>query len=204
VVRNAHAGAEELRLVAEQRDLLPAYELRRELALHPATPQALALAALATLYWRDLVAASIDVRIPPVVRRAADQRLAERVSGIAVGEKVALARRGSPRLLQTLRTDPSPRVIEAMLDNPRLQEPDLMPLARGEASTGPVLQVLLRHRKWGSRYAIKSAVVRNPRAPLALALQHLTFLQKHDLRAVAADERLHVTLRRKASLLLGL
>jgi hypothetical protein len=204
VLRNPHADAEIVRLLAEQRDLVVHYDLRRELALHPATPQPIALGLLSTLFWRDLVTASIDVRIPPVVRRAADQRLIERLRGLAVGEKVALARKGSPRLLQVLRHDPTPRVIAAMLENPRLQEADVLPLASAETSTAPVLEVLLQHRKWGSRYQVKTAVVRNPRAPLQLALHHLPLLKKPELRAVAADPRLSGTLRRKAELLLGL
>jgi len=203
-LRNPHAGQEVARLIADQRELVSHYDLRRELAMHPATPQPIAIGLVATLFWRDLVAVSIDVRIPPVVRRSADQRLIERLPGLAVGEKVALARQGSPRLLQALRNDPSPRVVGALLDNPRLQEPDLMPLASGENATPPVLEVLLQHRKWGNRYPIKAAVVRNPRTPLHLALRHLALLRKHDLRAVATDERLHTTLRHKAALLCGL
>jgi len=46
-------------------------------------------------------------------------------------------------------------------------------------------------------------VVRNPRTPLALALQHLPMLKKPELRAVANDPRLSLALRRKAELLLG-
>ena len=204
VLRNPHTSGEVIRLLAEQRGLVVHYDLRRELALHPATPQSIALGLLATLFWRDLMAAAIDMRIPPMVRRAADQRLVERLPGLAVGEKVALARRGSPRLLQVLRHDPTPRVIAAMLDNPRLQESDVLPLASGETTTAPVLELVLQHRKWGSRYVVKAAVVRNPRAPLQLALQHLTLLKKGELRAVATDARLHLALRRKAELLLGI
>lgn len=203
VLRNPHAGEEALRTIAEQRRLLSFYELRRDLALHPATPQPIALALLAGLYWRDLVTAGLDVRIRPVVRRFAEHRLVERLPTLAVGEKVAIARSASPHVLQVLRHDPTPRVIAALLDNPRLVEADLLPLASGEKAQTPVLGVILAHRKWGNRYPVKVAVVKNPRAPLQQALYQLPLLKKPDLRAVASDPRLAAPLRRKAELLLG-
>ena len=203
VLRNQHAGEEVVRLLAAERRLLASYEMRRDLALHAATPQPIALSLLGGLYWRDLVAAGLDVRIRPVVRRFADQRLIDRLPGLAVGEKATIARSASPHVLHVLRHDPTPRVIAALLDNPRLVEGDLLPLASGEAAPTPVLAVILGHRKWGSRYPVRLAVVRNPRAPLQLALQHLPLLKKPDLRAVASDHRLALPLRRKAELLAG-
>jgi hypothetical protein len=203
VLLNPHAGEEVVRMVADQRRLLSFYEMRRDLALHRSTPQPIALALLAGLYWRDLVAVGLDVRIRPVVRRAAEQRLVERLPGMAVGEKVTIARSAPPHVVQALRHDPTPRVIAALLDNPRLMEGDLLPLASGEKANPPVLSVLLGHRKWGHCYPIRLAVVRNPRAPLALALQHLPMLKKADQRAVACDPRLPLALRRRAELLAG-
>jgi len=203
VLLNPHAGEEAIRVIADQRRLLAFYEMRRDLALHRATPQPIALALLAGLYWRDLVAAGLDVRIRPVVRRAAEQRLIERLPALAIGEKVTIARSASPHVVQVMRLDPTPRVIAALLDNPRLVEGDLLPLASGERAHPPVLAVLLGHRKWGNCYTVRLAVVRNPRAPLALALQHLPMLKKADQRAVASDSRLPLALRRRAELLAG-
>jgi hypothetical protein len=203
VLRNPHAGTEVIRLLAAQRRLLSFYDLRRDLALHPATPQPLALALLGTLFWRDLVTAGLDVRLRPVVRRAAEQRLVDRLPALAVGEKVAIGRRASPRVLQALRHDPTAQVVAAVLDNPRLVEADLLPLLAGEATRPQVLAVVLSHRKWGSRHAVRVAAVRNPHTPLALAMQQLPLLKKPELRAVATDARLASPLRRRAELLLG-
>jgi hypothetical protein len=203
VLRNPHAGEEAIRLLAEQRRLFSFYDLRRDLALHPATPPPLALALVGSLFWRDLVSAGLDVRLRPVVRRAAEQRLLDRLPGLAVGEKVAIGRRASPRVLQVLRHDPTPRVVAAVLDNPRLVESDLLPLLAAEATRPAVLALVVGHRKWGHRHAVRVAAVRNPHTPLALALQQLSQLKKPELRAVASDPRLAAVLRRRAELLLG-
>lgn len=203
VLRNPHAGEEILRLVAGERRLLSFYELRRDLALHPRTPQPLALALLPGLYWRDLVDAGLDVRIRPVVRRAADQRLIERLPALAVGEKIAIARRASRPVLQTLRHDPTRGVVAALLDNPRLTEGDVLPLLAADTTRPQVIEVVLGHRKWGNRYQVRSTAVRNPNAPLTVALRHLPLLKKVDLKAVAGDPRLQPALRRRAQVLLG-
>jgi hypothetical protein len=116
---------------------------------------------------------------------------------------VTIGRSASPHVIHVLRHDPTPRVIAALLDNPRLVEADLLPLASGEKANPPVLSVILGHRKWGNCYPVRLAVVRNPRAPLALALHHLPMLKKADQRAVATDPRLPLALRRRAELLAG-
>jgi len=203
VLRNPHAGEEVIRILAEQQRLLVFYDFKRELAMHPSTPQALALTLVSGLFWRDLVAVGLNVRVRPVVRRSAERRLIERLPGLAVGEKVSVARTASPHVLQVLRHDPTPRVIAALLDNPRLVEGDLLPLASADTTHTPVLAVILGHPKWGYRYPVRVAVVRNPRAPLALAMQHLPMLKKPDLKAVASDPRLAAPLRRRAELLTG-
>src|SRR4051794_39398302 len=97
VLRNPHAGEEVVRLLVDQSRLLVFYEVRRDLAQHPATPQPIALTMVSTLFWRDLMAVGLDVRIPPVVRRAAEQHLVERLPGLAGGGEATPGRRGGAR-----------------------------------------------------------------------------------------------------------
>lgn len=122
VLRNPHCTAEILELLADQPRLIAFYEVRRDLALHPRTPEPLALRHVPGLYWRDLMTLGQDTRIRPRVRKGADQYLAIRLPELALGEKIALARRCGPGILSQLRHDPSPRVVAALLDNPRLTE----------------------------------------------------------------------------------
>lgn len=203
LLRNPHCSDEVIRVVLDQRRLISFYEVRRDLALHPRTPQIHALRLVTGLYWRDLVALGLDTRLSPVVRRAADLRLAERLPGLAVGEKVALARRASPGVIQKLRGDPSPRVIRALLENPRLTEGNVLPLAASESTLPVILAVLAEDRRWGGRYPVRVALCRNPRTPVDRALAILPLLKKTDLRAVSGDPRLQGPVRRRASLLLG-
>jgi len=202
-LRNPYVTAEVIGEIATQERLLAFYEVRRDLARCPATPEMLGHRMVAGLYWADLMAIGLDTRLHPRLRRAADQHLLARLPGLSVGEKISLARRAAPAILGHLRHDPTPRVIAALLDNPRLTEGSLVPLAHGESTPAPVLELIAGDRRWGSRYPLRLALARNPATPLAAALRLLPALHKPDLRAVAGDPRLPEPLRRRARLLLG-
>ncbi len=149
------------------------------------------------------MALGLDTRLHPRLRRTAEQYLITRVPELAVGEKVSIARRASPGLLAHLRHDPSPRVIAAMLDNPRLTEDILAPVAHGAATPGPVLSLIAADRRWGVRYGLQVALARNPGTPLAASLKLLPLLRKSELKAVASDPRLAEAVRLRARVLLG-
>lgn len=181
--------------------LLRSYEFRLEAARHLRTPQLVAIRFLAGLFWPDLVRIGLDTRLHPLVRRAAEQRLTERLPGLAVGERMALARTASRGLIGALRNDPTPRVIEAMLENPRMTEGLLVPLVSSETALPAILGVVARSPKWSVRYPVRLALCRNPRTPVERVLHHLPLLKKSDLQGIAHDARLTLPVRRRAELL---
>lgn len=202
VLRSSFVTAEVIEVLAQPR-LLSFYEVRRDLALHPRTPQTLAQQLVPGLYWRDLAALGGDTRLHPRLRRMADQYLSTRLPELSMGEKISMARRAGTGLLAHLRHDPSPRVIGALLDNPRLTEDILAPVVHGPGTPGPVLALIAADRRWGMRYGLQVAICRNPATPLATALRLLPMLRKTELKAAAADPRLSGAVRQRARLLLG-
>jgi hypothetical protein len=203
VLHNPYATAEVVDAIASQPRLLSFYEVRRDIALNPRTPEILAQRLIPGLFWRDLSALGADTRLHPRLRRSADQMLATRLPELAVGEMVTMARRAGPGLLAQLRHDPSPRVIGAMLDNPRLTEDILAPVVHSATTPGPVLALIAADRRWGLRHGLQVAICRNPGTPLATALRLLPSLRKSELKAVTSDPRLAEAVRQRARLLLG-
>ena len=202
-LRNPFLEAAEIVLLFDVVRLRRSYDFQRDVALHPRTPETLALRLVATLFWRDLARLGLDTRVRPVVRRAADQRLIERLAQLAVGEKVAIARLASPAVLQRLRHDANPRVLAALLENPRLTEATLLPVASSETAAPAVLEVLAKDQRFGARYVVRQTLSRNPRLPVQTALSNLVGLRKVDLAAVASDPRIPSLVRQRARLLLG-
>lgn len=202
-LRNPFADAEAIEIILNAPRLRGAYDVRRDIALHPRSPELVALTLIPGLFWQDLMRLGLDTRLRPLVRRAADQRLVDRLPELAVGEKVALARGGSPAVLVRLRHDPSPRVIAALLENPRLTEAVLLPLASSDTAAPAVLETLAKDQRFGARYVVRQTLSRNPRLPVQAALHNLVGLRKVDLGAVATDPRLPALVRQRARLLLG-
>ncbi len=203
VLRNPFLSASWIERLLEVPRLASAYEVRKAVAGHPHTPHSLALRLVPGLYWADLVRVGTETRLHPLVRRAADRRLVERLPGLAVGERMAIGRSASPAVLTTLRFDSNPRVIAAVLDNPRLTEGSLVALAAHERASPQVLSVLCRNGRWAVRRTIRVALCRNPATPDALVLGLLPGLDKGSLATVASDTRLSRAVRRKAGLLAG-
>ncbi len=202
-LRNPFVGREVVELVLGRRALLTSRELRRDLAACRATPQAEALRLVPGLFWRDLMLIGLDARVAPPVRRAAHRQLTGRLPGLSLGEKIALARRADGEVLAALRFDPSPRVIGALLDNPRTTEGLLAPLVHSERASPAVLETVAANSRWGVRYPLRVGLSRNPRTPVRTVLGLLTHLKKPDLAAVASHPRLAPAVKQRARLLLG-
>jgi hypothetical protein len=202
-LRNPFLGREGIETLADHGRLLASYEVKRLIALHPRTPEPLALRFVPSLFWRDLLEVGVDTRVRPTVRRAADRRLMSRISSLATGEKMAVARRASRRILSRLRHDPSPRVVGALLENPRITEGVIVPLVASEDAQPQVLDLVARNRRWGVRYEVRLALCCNPRTPVRTVLPILPMLRKRDLRTVAREVRLPMAVRRRAEVLLG-
>lgn len=201
--RNPHLNREMIEMVLSERRLLTFQEIRKELVKHRQTPEVQALRLVSGLFWRDLLDISGDNRIRPRIRRAAERHLLQRLPGLGAGEKATLARRAGPLLVSQLRSDSEPRVIAALLENPRLTEGALVPLVSSETAKPEILTLVARNPKWGIRYPIRLSLARNRRTPVQIALSLLPHLKKPDLKGIESDRRLPMPVRRRAAVLLG-
>ena len=203
VLKSSFVTSKVIESILTQKRLLAFHEIRGDVVRHPRTPEIHALRFVAGLFWRDLVAIGSDIRVRPRVRRAAERHLMNRLQGLAAGERVAIARKAGPAIISQLRTDKDPRVISALLENPRMTEGSLMTLVTSETASPKGLALVARHRKWGSRYSIRVALCRNMRTPAQVSLGLLPSLKKPDLAAVERDRKLPASVRRRAAVLLG-
>lgn len=203
LLTNPHLTARVIRAILGDEEALKRRLVRRAIAAHRATPFAEAQRMIATLFWSDLVDLGRDVSVRPAVRRAANAALLERYEGLAVGERIAIVRRAGSELLARVRFDPEPRVVAAMLDNPRLTEGLLLPVLASTRSSARVLAVVGESRRWVARYQVRRLLCRHRKTPVKLALSLLPRLKKVDLAALENDPAAPLEVRRRARLLLG-
>ncbi len=200
VLRNPHADADCIARLAEFRNLHSAYEFRRDVVLHRKSPPMLAARFLPALYWRDLARVGSSVALRPALRRGSDQLVLQRLPRLTLGEQIALSRIAGVGLLAELGRSPQPRVVGALLENPRLTEGVVLRIVSSTSTSAAILELVAGSR-WGARYPVRRALCRNPRTPLQRALSLVATLRKVDQRALVGDASVPQAVRRRARLL---
>lgn len=179
-------SAEDVRALLSDRAARKFHVVRRALAAHPRTPRAEAMGLVPTLFWRDLAWISADARAHPQVRRAADQEILRRLPGLAISERVELARISGPGTVAALRKSGEPAIVRAILRNRFAVEADVVYM--GIAGRVPEsLEAIALDAVWGRRIAVRAAVARNRFAPPALASGLLAAIPLSDLREICAE-----------------
>lgn len=189
LLRQANLPEETLRELLADRGARKFHAVRRALAAHPRTPRGEALSLVRTLFWRDLAELSADARVHPAIRRAADQDLLRRLPEMAVAERVDLARTVGRGTLLVLRLDLDTRVLSSLLDNRYTTEPDVIQATIQARATPESLECVANHPRWGARPAVRSALLRHPNLPSAVALSLLTRASLDDLRGLRDSPR---------------
>jgi hypothetical protein len=179
-----------LELVAETAPWSRDARVLAVVVLNPRTPRTLAQRLIPALHWRDLADVAASPRVDPGARVRAEAQLRELLPDLRLGERITLARLATPAVLAPMLADPEPRVAESSLLNPRLREEDLLLALRAAAAPRALLEAAAASPRWRESYAVRLALVLQPRTPLALALGQISSLLPHDLERVALTQGL--------------
>ena len=166
---------------------LNGYAVKLALAKHPKTLLRTALEQLKFLYLFDLVSICLQTGVPVRVKRASEELILAQIPKLAIGQRLTLAKRGSARLAASLLKGENTQIIQAVLDNPYLTEAALLPaLSRADCSP-KIAGAIAAHPKWGLRYDIRMALLRQPNLPVARALAILPELKPQDAQSLCED-----------------
>jgi hypothetical protein len=168
--------------IASNPGLMGTHEVREKLAGFPGFTFGRALDLLATLPWTSLLSLAQSPRTPPTVRRQAERKLIAQLASMALGEKIALARRAHRALFQALISTADGQVLCALLNNARLVENDILVILNTSEPPLEFFSELASHRKWGPYIRVRRTLVVCPHTPLPLALSVLVQLSVAELR----------------------
>ena len=213
LLTNPHFGEREALLLLSRKDLpsavvqglsrlrpiLNRYAVKLALTKHPNTPLRIALTQLKFLYLFDLVSVSLQPGLPAEVKRASEELILAQVPKLAVGQRVTLGKRGSPRLAAGLLKGDNIQIIQAVLDNPYLTEAVLLPVLNRRDCTPRIVEAIASHPRWGLRYDIRLALLRTASLPLARALGILPGLKPQDAQALSQDAAVSPEIRKYLS-----
>lgn len=187
---------EVLEEVARRKTLLKHYSVRRALAFHPGTPRLASLRLLRDLYLMDLVQLTLLPGISAELKRNAEEQLLGRLPQLPLGQKITLARRGPARVAGALLAEGVAQTLAVALDNPFLNEAQILKVLSRENLHARVVHAISRHRKWSQCYNVRLALVRHPSSTLATILGYLPELTVSDLRVLASPGIVSENLRR--------
>ncbi len=128
---------------------------------HAKTPKTLALRLVNQLFWKELLKVANNFRLPMPIRLTAEKYLRDRLPQLELGERIALARTATARLLPGLIGDGNARVVAALLNNPRLREVQVLQIVEAPRSTPEILRTVADSERWASRPEVRTAVIKN-------------------------------------------
>jgi hypothetical protein len=167
--------------------------------MSPRAPRPLCLRLVGALSWRELADVAATMRLPAAVRFRAESLLRDSLGDMRLGDRIALARVATASVLSSLLVDGDLRIVEAALLNPRLREEDLVRAVRRDDVPRALVEGAAGSPRWRDSYAVRLALVLQPRTPLALALLQISSLVPRDLQRVAAETALRPLVRAAAS-----
>ena len=103
---------------------------------------------------------------------------------LPLGLRRKAAREQNRHVLDRLLHDQNWRVIELLLDNPRITERDVVKIAARRPTQPAILELVSKHPKWSGRYRIRKSIVCNPKTPYPLARSLLDTLLQQDIQEV--------------------
>jgi hypothetical protein len=179
--------------------------LRIQFALvnHRNTPLVESMNLVKFLFWRDLNQITQNFQVPSEVRHRAESVLFQRLPAMAIGEKISLARLAGGQVLKTLRLEKDPQIVQALLENPRLVEEDVLYLVCQPRTPAPVLESVARDPKWSARREVRLALLRNAKTPLASAITFISSLTTVELKGLVNDAKVPLAVRRMIEKRLG-
>jgi hypothetical protein len=143
----------------------------------------------------DLTPRPIDEEVPEgEVRESTVQKIA----GLNVAQRMALAMKGSREERAVLIRDPNKIVAVAVLSSPKLTETEVESIAKMANVSDEILRMIGFSRAWTKNYAVVHALVRNPKTPVAISMNFLSRLSDKDLRNLSTNRNVPDVLRNTA------
>ena len=116
------------------------------------------------------------------------EKLVNRIKDMGVTERTKLAMLGNAEARRLLIRDSNRQVQMAVLENPRITENEIIGIANSRSTPDEMLRAIIGNREWYKHYAVRLALVKNPKTPPALAIRMVGGLVSSDLKLLAKNK----------------
>ncbi len=139
----------------------------------------------------------------PEGAQAPSESLQKRLMAMSMAQKVALALKGNRDVRNILLRDANRVIATAAIKNPRITEQEVAAIASSRSANEEVVRIVANTREWTRTYAIKLALVQNPKTPLSVAMRFLPLLNHMDLRSIAKSKNLPTAIANQAKAMMS-
>jgi hypothetical protein len=105
-----------------------------------------------------------------------------------VMQKVKLARMGNKEARGLLIRDRNKIVSTAAIRSPRMTEEEVAGFAKSRNLSDEVMRIIASNREWTKNYAVKLALVMNPKCPVSMSIRFMNFLQEKDMQKLVKSK----------------
>ncbi|HYX27430.1 MAG TPA: hypothetical protein VE863_02600 [Pyrinomonadaceae bacterium] len=124
--------------------------------------------------------------------------LIRRIMFMTVKDRVKLAIKGDREARGILIRDSNKVVATGVIHNPRLTDQEVENIASMRTVSDEVLRLIGMNRAWARSYPIIHNLARNPRTPMATAVQILPRIRTKDLESIGQNRNVSEAVRRQA------
>jgi hypothetical protein len=114
--------------------------------------------------------------------------LSKRIMSMNISEKIKLATKGNKEARGILIRDSNKLVSVAVIRSPRITDGEVLAQAQSKTCNEDVLRVIYTNREWLRKYAIKLALVKNPKVPQGVSMKLMGTLYEHDVKSLSKDK----------------
>jgi hypothetical protein len=124
--------------------------------------------------------------------------LLQRLHTFTPAQKVVLATKGNKVVRSALIRDRNKIVATAAIKNPGVSESEVIGIAASRSICDDVIRIICNNREWTRSYAVKKALVENPKTPIAFSMRFLQALRKGDLKNLSRSKNISATVANAA------
>lgn len=162
------------------------YKVRLALCKNPKTPQKITFSLIKFLRVFDLADLTRNNVLPVNVRVRIEGEISEKIPAMALGIKIALAKRANSNVLTKLIEEGLREVVAVCLDSPYMTEGDIYKIISMKKISLHIIRMIAEHPKWSARYQVRWALIINKHAPLVCIIKFLKDMKTTDLKELYA------------------
>ena len=125
--------------------------------------------------------------------------IAEALRDMNVGQKIKVAMLGNLEVRKILIKDPRKQIVMAVLGNARITDKEVASIAGDPSSSLDAISYIASNKALSKSYAVKLALVNNPKTPMKTALMLLETIRMNDLKNIAKSRNVSNVIKQRAA-----